>query len=155
MKISWPMWVTTVSSFLPLSFEVHCLLFPQRKLFQGHSFEKVRYFWDLLDCSYVWTQLRILYKLLRYQWVGGKITFLVVAQGKHHKQIPLLIKVTDLEWSSECSVSLLSLFAFCGRDPIYKPTYDNALFVKHYWNWFHNVKLLWITIKTKNKCKSK
>ena len=72
-SVSWTQAIRR-SSLPPLSSEcTFCPLFPQWGCSEGLSLERALCGWDHLDGAHDWTQLRPLYKILRFWWVGANI----------------------------------------------------------------------------------
>ena len=75
------------------------LAVPQWSRFQGHSLERVRC-WNHLDSICDWTQLRPLYKLVRFWQAGGRSPWLVVPKTSLVRKFPGLshLPPPHLEW---------------------------------------------------------
>ena len=56
-----------------------------RKLHQGCNHEILMWWRDYQDWVHDWTQLRPLFKLLRYWWAGAEICLSCGCPSKHHK----------------------------------------------------------------------
>lgn len=68
---------------------------------QGCSLERVRYGWDHLNGICDRTPFRVLYKLLRFWWVGAEIYLSRTTQDKPYIMLPCLLNLqpTNLKWS--------------------------------------------------------
>ena len=117
----WPTsWTQAIkgSSPPPPSLEcTFCPPFPQWKPFQGHNLKRVMCCWDHLDNMWDWTQLRFLYKLVRFWQTGVEIysSCGYLRQASYVRKFSCFFKrpLTNLEWSASFLVSSGPLWLPC------------------------------------------
>ena len=114
-----------------LVFERHS---PLSEVVQWHSLEIVMWYCDHLDGICDWTQLRPLYKFLRFGWQVQRFTHLVDTQDRLCKHVPLLIN-TAIYWPGVACLFLRFLLALDVQHLVWELTIGEAGGRPKKWIW--------------------